>query len=81
MQFHLQIRIDIGNIDDFHIDATKTEIKDNIPDIPPKSVDDLKCPNDEYSMTCALKWQGVSMICLVLLIILSFFLQSSEIDL
>ena len=74
MQFHLQIRIDLGKIDNFYINATKAEIIDNIPNIPPDSVNDLKCPSD-YSMTCALNWQHVSMICLVPLIIVVAFIS------
>jgi len=55
-EVYWKIRIDLGKIDNFYINATKAEIIDNIPNIPPDSVNDLKCPSD-YSMTCALNWQ------------------------
>jgi len=56
-EVYWKIRIDLGKRDNFYINATKEEIIDNIPNIPPDSVKDLKCPSDLYSMTCALNWQ------------------------
>ena len=82
MQFHLQIRIDLGKIDGFYINVTRTEIKAHITGIPPKLVNDLKCHSDTYLMTCASDWDHVSIICLVPFIILVVFISeiSSEID-